>query len=322
MPLKTKMPRVDPIPFAVLFVFLSSVASAQSKSFPIKLDTVHLPNSVQLHERVISGGLPVGEAAFKELSDLGVKTIVSVDGAIPDVESAKKFGLRYVHLPHGYDGIPEHRVKELAKAVRELQSPIYIHCHHGKHRSPAAAVVACVTAGLIEPSKAKSVLTLAGTNENYRGLFDSAEKARPLSEAILNKIEVEFPETAKVPPLAEAMVHIEHAHDHLVAIAEANWTSPPSHPDLHPAHTALMLQEHFTELLRTDEVKQWPEPILQMLRDSETDAKAIVSNLNSGEQPDSKTQKELKHFADRITANCKQCHQHFRDKPLSEKLAP
>ncbi|MEZ6069075.1 MAG: hypothetical protein R3C10_02145 [Pirellulales bacterium] len=136
----------------------------------------HLPNAVQLHPRVISGGLPEGDAAFAELEQLGVKTIISVDGAKPDVQAAARHGLRYVHLPHGYDGIPEERGRELAKAVRELDGPIYIHCHHGKHRSPAAATVACVSTGLLPANEAVAVLKLAGTSPNYRGLYESAER--------------------------------------------------------------------------------------------------------------------------------------------------
>nr|MCU0981791.1 hypothetical protein [Pirellulaceae bacterium] len=39
-----------------------------------KLDVKFLPNAYQLHEKVISGGLPEGEPAFEELAKLGVKT--------------------------------------------------------------------------------------------------------------------------------------------------------------------------------------------------------------------------------------------------------
>src|SRR5262245_15845815 len=92
-----------------------------------RIEVQHLPNAYRLHDRVISGGLPEGEAAFKELQALGIRTVISVDGAKPDVELARKFGMRYVHLPHGYDGIPKERAKELAKAVRDLDGPIYIH---------------------------------------------------------------------------------------------------------------------------------------------------------------------------------------------------
>src|SRR5687767_11422743 len=79
-----------------------------------KIAARHLPNAVQLHAKVISGGSPDGEAGFAELKELGVQTLISVDGAKPDVKRAEKYGLRYVHLPHGYDGVPQQRAKELA----------------------------------------------------------------------------------------------------------------------------------------------------------------------------------------------------------------
>ncbi|MGE0610114.1 MAG: hypothetical protein AB7O62_23685, partial [Pirellulales bacterium] len=76
---------------------------------PRRLPVEHLPNAIRLHPKVVSGGQPEGEAAFAELRDLGIKTVISVDGARPAVPLAKKYGLRYVHLPHGYDGVPEQR---------------------------------------------------------------------------------------------------------------------------------------------------------------------------------------------------------------------
>src|SRR5688572_6774094 len=97
--------------------------AAQAPARIEKIASIHLPNPVRLHERVISGGLPEGEAAFAELKELGIKTVISVDGARPDVATAEKFGMRYVHLPHGYDGVPQVRAKELTKAVRDLPGP-------------------------------------------------------------------------------------------------------------------------------------------------------------------------------------------------------
>jgi hypothetical protein len=91
---------------------------------PTKIAAEHLPNAYRVHERVISGGLPEEGAAFQELESLGVKTIISVDGARPDVALAKAHGMRYVHLPHGYDGVPNQRMLQLAKAVRELPGQV------------------------------------------------------------------------------------------------------------------------------------------------------------------------------------------------------
>src|SRR5262245_48277837 len=140
------------------YVSLAAFVGSSVAAEPRKLAALHLPCAIEIHPQVISGGLPEGEAAFQDLAALGIKTIISVDGATPDVATAKKHGLRYVHLPHGYDGISAARAAELAKAVRDLPGPIYIHCHHGKHRSPAAAAVACVAAGLTDASDAELIL--------------------------------------------------------------------------------------------------------------------------------------------------------------------
>src|SRR5690606_5918477 len=157
----------------------------ERETSPRRLATTHLPNAVQVHSRVISGGSPHGEEGYRELAELGVKTVISVDGATPDIETANRYGLRYVHLPHGYDGIPRERVEQLAKAVKELEGPIYIHCHHGKHRSPAAASVACIGAGLIDQQCAQQVLSVVGTGKNYRRLLAEGVKPQAIAAPTL-----------------------------------------------------------------------------------------------------------------------------------------
>jgi protein tyrosine phosphatase (PTP) superfamily phosphohydrolase (DUF442 family) len=290
-------------------------------SLPRKLKSAHLPNAIQIHEKVISGGQPDGEEAFQELQDLGIKTIISVDGAKPELELAKKHGLKYVHLPHSYDGVPKQRGYELAKAVRDFEGPIYIHCHHGKHRSPAAAAVACVTAGLIKPSMALSILQLAGTNPNYRGLYESAQSARKLDGAVLDALKADFPESAELTPMAEAMVHLEHTQDRVKMIAAAGWKSPASHPEIIPAQEVLLLKEHFTELLRAESVGKEPEGFQAMLHESQSaaaDLEAALMNWNdSGAAlpvPDA-----LPASFEKIAKNCVACHTQYRDVPLSEK---
>jgi protein tyrosine phosphatase (PTP) superfamily phosphohydrolase (DUF442 family) len=295
--------------------------AAPARRRPEKLVVRFLPNAYRIHEKVISGGQPAGEPAFKELADLGVKTVISVDGATPDVAAAKKYGLRYVHLPHGYDGVPEDRAKELAKAVRDLPGAVYIHCHHGKHRSPAASAVACVSAGLLDPALAETVLTTAGTSEGYRGLYASARGAKRFDDKLLDELQAEFPETAKIPPLAAAMVELEHTHDHLKSVEAAGWKSPPDHPDIDPAHEALLLREHFTEMLRTDAVKEQPEGFQVLLRTSEVAAQELETALRywkdagmKGSPPAAAAQ-----AFERVTAQCKACHTTYRDVPLGQK---
>lgn len=296
---------------------------------PEKIDTPLLPNAYRLYEKVISGGLPEGDAAFAELARLGVKTIISVDGATPDIETAKQHGLRYVHLPHGYNGIPEQRIMELARAVRDLPGPIYIHCHHGKHRSPAAATAACIAAGFISPNQALNILTTAGTSPNYQGLYQAAEHARKLDQKLLDELQVEFHETEKIPPMAEAMVGIEHTHDHLKYLAAEHkdaagqpgrkWQPTAEHPDLDPAHEALMLREHFTELLRTPEARQRPQAFVASLKESEAAATELEAVLRDMQLTDDARGAAADKALARISNNCSSCHKQFRDIPLGEK---
>jgi protein tyrosine phosphatase (PTP) superfamily phosphohydrolase (DUF442 family) len=286
-----------------------------------RLDQPLLPNAWRLHERVISGGQPDGEKAFAALKALGVRTVISVDGAKPDVELARKYGLRYVHLPHGYDGIPEQRAKELAKAVRDLPGPVYIHCHHGKHRSPAAAAVACVAAGFLQPEQAVAVLTTAGTSEHYRGLYQSAEAARQLDGALLDELNADFPATADIPPIADAMVAIEHTHEHLKSLSANNWKPLGKQPDLDPAHEALLLKEHYRELARTDDIQREPEAFRKLIAESEASAEELEGLLRDwadAGRPGQPPEAIGKTFT-AISQSCTTCHEKFRDVPLREK---
>jgi protein tyrosine phosphatase (PTP) superfamily phosphohydrolase (DUF442 family) len=298
-----------------------AISSNGSTIQPHRLTSDHLPNPVLVHPNVISGGLPVGDAAFKELADRGIKTIVSVDGMKPDVQRATKYGMRYVHLPHGYDGVPTQRAKELGKAVRDLPGPIYIHCHLGKHRSPTAASVACVAAGMVPPHAAVGVLEVAGTDPHYRGLFQSARDAKPMTKQQLDAVNVSFRSVSKLPPFAEAMVDLEHTYANVLAIADAGWQPPQTHPGLDPSHQTLLLREHFTEMLRTNSLHAKPEEFRRLLIESEKSAKSLQTLLRQAGpgSPRSNLGQTAANHLQRISDHCKACHVQFRDVPLGEK---
>ncbi len=284
---------------------------------PQKLACDHLPNAIRIHPRIISGGLPADEAAFAELKHMGIRTVISVDGAVPDVEMARRFGLRYVHLPHGYSGIPETRVAELAKAVRELDGQVYIHCHHGKHRSPAASAAACVSAGMIPAGVVADILKMAGTNANYRGLFASALAARPIAPKTLDALQVDFVERAAVPPMAEAMVSLEDTFAKLKRASDAGWQLDSSsdtsqHPITDIAHESLLLREHFTELLRTPDTQKYDSEFSKILRTSQTAALELEQLL--GNQP--LDRRQITKQLELVESSCQACHSQYRDAPV------
>jgi hypothetical protein len=201
--------------------------------------------------------------------------------------------------------------------VRDLEGPIYIHCHHGKHRSPAAAGAACVALGLNAPEEALRLLETAGTSPRYQGLFAAVRGATPVSPAELDALQVEFRPVVAPPPLVEAMVELEHAHDRLRQIAAAGWRAPADHPDLAPAHEALLLREHFTELQRLEEVRRQPAGFLALLRESEAAATALETTLRAWRPADAAAAPppELDASAGIIAHGCAACHEQYRDQP-------
>src|SRR5262249_38153767 len=148
----------------------------------------------------------------------------------------------------GYDGIPREQVLRLAKAVRDLPGPIYLHCHHGVHRGPAAA--AAIHLCLDETRRVQQAIEemrRAGTDPRYEGLYETVRTlVRPTAKD-LDAIPANFPEVEKVSDLAQFMVRIDTRWDNLKRIKAANWNPPADHPDIDRAHEALQLAELFRE---------------------------------------------------------------------------
>ena len=283
-------------------------APAEAKAFK-PVDNHALHNAHVVTDKVISGAQPDDEAAFAALHELGVKTIISVDGAKPDAELARKYGMRYVHLPITYSTVTDDQGKAIAKAIDELPGPIYLHCHHGKHRSAAAVAVACVYNGQLQPQQAESVLKTFGTGANYTGLWKAARDARPLDPAELQTFQVIYVEQARVPAMAEAMILVDQHYEHLKLIQLVGWKMPQDHPDLAPAHEALQLQEHLHEIGRLNEMKDRPEDFRAMMLDGEQGAAQLCQILKA--QP---VDHESANAAFSTVSNsCKSCHDVYRN---------
>ncbi|HEX5269836.1 MAG TPA: hypothetical protein VFW33_05080, partial [Gemmataceae bacterium] len=178
------------LPLAALTLSLGGCSGAgdtrAAAPEPVRVEAKGLLNVVRLNERLYSGSSPEGDEGFESLRALGIKTIITVDGARPDVDRAHKFGMRYVHIPIGYDGVPEEQGLRIVKAVRDLPGPVYVHCHHGKHRGAAAAAVARLcTDDRCGVEAALEGMRLAGTDPHYTGLYAAPrEFRRPTAEEL------------------------------------------------------------------------------------------------------------------------------------------
>jgi protein tyrosine phosphatase (PTP) superfamily phosphohydrolase (DUF442 family) len=281
---------------------------------PERLVAPGIENAFRLSPRLYSGGEPQGEGAFEALQALGVKTIVSVDGASPDIETAHKFGIRYVHLPVGYDGVPREQAVRLVQATRTLPGPVFVHCHHGKHRGPAAAALCGIAMEGWSKHEALSWLKQAGTSPDYRGLFASVDQFVAPSPEELDRVLSDLPEQAKVPAFVAAMVQVDKRWDHLKAIREAGFKAPSNEPDLDPPHEALQLAEHFRELLRLSETKGKGDDFRRKMEVAERSAIALKAALKRLSEDNSALSRRQADEAFAAAAKrCTGCHVRYRD---------
>jgi len=268
-----------------------------------------LHNVVAYSDGIYSGSVPHGEEGFESLERMGIQTIISVDGSLPEVEEAKAHGLRYVHLPIGYEGIDEKRTLEIARAVEDLPGPVYIHCHHGKHRSAGAAGSAAVTLGRLTSDQATARMKVSGTAENYTGLYACVAVATPKdAKRRLSSASNAFPSVSPPDSYVAAMVIVDEANDALKAIEKAGWKTPADHPDLVPAEEAGRLADSLRAAAESDETKSHEAELRQWLDAAVGRAEALEEGIVGKMAPE-----ELSKRMKAVAQDCKTCHAKYRD---------
>jgi hypothetical protein len=290
------------------------LSSCSTGGSPAATEPHGLPNVFPVTQKLWSGGLPEGDAGFDELESLGIKTIISVDGAAPDVARARARGMRYVHLPVAYHGIGRVEQLALARAVQDLDGPIYLHCHHGMHRGPAAAASAAVVLGSLTPAEGELFLRTAGTAPSYAGLYRCVREAAPADPVALAAAPAAFPEVAQTPGFIKAMAAAQDAYDHLAEIEDAGWMAPPAHPDLVPIDEAGRLENLLRAMTGDPEVAQYPAAFAGALAEATRLAQELEDAI-AARAPAARLTARLKAVND----SCKSCHVQYRD---TKKLSP
>jgi len=229
------------------------LAPQSNESGPKKFHRVEgagIENFYCLGSDLYSGAAPEGDIGFATLQKLGVKSIITVDGAVPQVELALKYGLRYVHIPVGYDGIVRSNALAIIKAAETLPGPLFVHCHHGLHRGAAAAAIICEGLKGWTPHQAEAWLHSAGTDTNYSGLYRTVRDFVPPNEAELRDVPETFASKVETSDLVKTMVQIDEHFGLLQALQKKSFKPLPEHPDATPASESLLLFELFREARR------------------------------------------------------------------------
>lgn len=272
-----------------------------------KGEPVGLEHYRKWSDRVGQSGEPVGEQAYENIAALGYRTVISVDGAAPNVETASRFGLRYVHVPIGYDGVPREAQLQIIKAVEEAEGPVLFHCHHGLHRGPAAAMVARIAVDGVSNADAVQGMKTSGTSEKYHGLYRDIGQLRTPTKA----------ELARAPALQScvvpkgtrgAMAFIDRRWDSINASKAAKWGVPASMPDIDPAHEIGMVENSLRDLLVREEKQSEPDArYIALFKDS----LAAVTELESAVVAKDVAKADAAHA--KLKSSCDACHAEYRN---------
>lgn len=264
-------------------------------------------NLHRLSDDLYSGAEPVGEIAYEELATLGIKTVISVDGIAPSKALAEVHGIRVVHLPIGYNGIDDSRSLELAHAIATMPKPIFVNCHHGKHRGPAALCVGAIGAGKITHEQAVAYMQLAKTSTKYHGLWNAAKHAQVQSDDALFDDSIALVEQAPVGDFVDAMSEIDRLNESLWICADNNFSAPDNHPDLAPISLAGQIHNLLRSLENDPHVVKEGEVFRVLLNDSTAIASQVETQIGSGDLDGALIS------LNSLTDSCVECHERYRD---------
>jgi len=212
-----------------------------------------LGNVHQLTGDLYSGAEPGDRSAYEDLQAMGIRTLISVDAIAPDASLAGEYNIRVIHLPIGYTGISEQRINELAFALQSSLKPVYLHCHQGKHRGPAALCAGALALGLITHDEAKAFMINAGTSSVYSGLWAAVENTE--KHASIEPMPLH--EQQPVRTISKTMSRIARNSTRVDSIVypEAHRADPE--PAYSPAVYAAQIHNLFRTLRTSDESREY-----------------------------------------------------------------
>jgi protein tyrosine phosphatase (PTP) superfamily phosphohydrolase (DUF442 family) len=266
-----------------------------------------LPRFHKWTDRHLQGAQPEGDVAFRNLAALGVTTVISVDGSIPDLEAAHKYGLTYAHVPFGYDGVPREQALRIIRAAQSSKGNVYVHCHHGKHRGPAGMMAVRIAIDNISNEEAIAELKASGTSDKYEGLYADTAKFVAPTEAEMIKVPAVVPEKVVPQGLQASMVGISHRFEQLKKSRAGGWSLVADCPDMSPPHEARMIWELFRESARAGDGKEHGDEYAGYLAEGERSAVALEKALRANDHAAADQQYKA------LSQNCKSCHSQFRD---------
>ncbi len=144
---------------------------------------------------------------FKELSTLGVKTVLDLRGGHSDDEGARGCSLKLQHIGMRAWGLRDDRVLEaLRLLVDHDKRPLVIHCRQGADRT--GAIVALYRVVVQGWSKADAIREMNEGGYHHSGLWRNLDRyvQRANVEALRKELGITGPVTAASGPAADPLL--------------------------------------------------------------------------------------------------------------------
>jgi hypothetical protein len=279
---------------------------------PQELPGLH--NVYRLSDDIVSGAEPEGLEAFESLRDLGIKTVLSVDGKSPEHELAAEYGLRYVHVPIRYDGMTDEELLKIVKTFRELEGPFYVHCYHGKHRGPAAAAVGRLAHdGAPRGQALAEMRQWCGTSKKYEGLYQVTAARELPSWAETEAFEFDFAPAHRFDGLRGAMVDMTRSFDTIEDLMMRDWRINPDHPDASALNEAAKLLNGLEQSIEFSASAADSEEFNALLEASRDETRRLIEYLEAVRQGDPDAGAMAAQRVDAIGSLCSRCHASYRN---------
>jgi protein tyrosine phosphatase (PTP) superfamily phosphohydrolase (DUF442 family) len=276
-------------------------------------DSSGLHNVYRLSESIVSGSEPHGEEAFRALQAMGIRTILSVDGKVPEAELAARYGMTYVHVPIQYKGITDDEMLKLAKTFREQRAPFYVHCFHGKHRGPAAAEVGRVVLdGIARDQAVAEMRQWCGTASSYEGLYRVIAEGNIPDARTSAAFAWDFPAAHPFDGFRGGMVEVSRADDNLRFLSRRKWQPDAEHPDVDALHEATKLASALERCAELDAIASKPPDFRGWMADSVKQSASMrdaLAGLQEGTSNSAEADKAYKE----LTTSCNACHEVYRN---------
>jgi len=108
------------------------------------INNVTIKNLGQMDDRFFRGAQPK-EDQYKQLADLGIKTIIDLrnDPTAYEKPAAEALGMRYVNIPMSDKDYPEtSSIEQFMKLIADPSTgKFYVHCAGGRHRTGVIGAV-------------------------------------------------------------------------------------------------------------------------------------------------------------------------------------